>query len=133
MSTENKETEYLNQIIKLQNELINFLKGEVERLKVAPVYYPPVNPFQEPYNPTQQPPYPGTGINPWIITSGCNPSNGASVSTIGHPDGYISASSVPTYNPVVGVGGTGVPTNSAVFGIGEVVPIPKITTPPLSF
>ena len=56
MNNETKETEYLNQIIKLQGDLISFLKAEVERLKVSSYYY-----GTDPLGP--QNPIVGPGIN----------------------------------------------------------------------
>lgn len=105
MSNENKETEYLNQIIKLQGDLIVFLKAEVERLKVCSYYYgvgspspqTPIigpgintpNPFIEPYHspaapywgivpPVPTPPYTVTSTDPIIRADQDGGANSAS-------------------------------------------------------
>ena len=110
MNNENKEVNYLNQIIELQKQMIDFLKSEVERLKTAPVYYAPltnpnpiVGPGLSPANPNPfinpfQPSYPTT---PWIVTcqnpngstgTTANITNEALISTVNLPMGSVQAS-----------------------------------------
>lgn len=67
------QLETLEKIIKLQDDVINLLKAEMERLKTPPVY------FDNNRNPNHiYPTFPGGGVNtcpsgplpPWIVTSG---------------------------------------------------------------
>jgi len=83
MNNENKEVEYLNQIIKLQQDMIDMLKAEIGRLKITTVQYPlqpivtPVVGPGYPYNPQPWVPgtTPGDPFNPLVVTCG-SPSNG---------------------------------------------------------
>lgn len=69
-NNESKEIDYLNQIIRLQNQIIDLLRVEVDRLKTASIYYPPINPtpiigpgLTIPHNPFIVQ-YPDPGITP---------------------------------------------------------------------
>ena len=105
---EYKEVEYLNQIINLQKDLIEYLKAEVARLKSEPVYvpynplnpnpiivpgYPPHNPF---IVPNTTPSYPGINplTPPYIVTCGQSGLSGVtSSSTLGMDAGVTDPKS----------------------------------------
>lgn len=86
MSGENKEIEYLNKIIKLQQEMIDMLKVEIDRLKITnvqlpspqPIVSPVIGPGIYPSNPGPWVPgYPGDILNPFVVTCGDPTSPGA--------------------------------------------------------
>lgn len=75
MNESNKEIEYLNQIIKLQNDMIEMLKAEIGRIKITTIQSPLHNPGPftgsgYPVNPNPFVPNPGLPINPYVITCG---------------------------------------------------------------
>lgn len=75
MNSENKEVEYLNQIIKLQQDVIDMLKVEIGRLKITTIQSPLHNPglFVGPgnsVNPNPFVPYPHDPLNPFVVTCG---------------------------------------------------------------
>lgn len=75
-------TDNLNKIIKLQDDLITYLKAEVDRLKAPqsyvntpispldPTQYPGHQPYVQPYPGFIGPPYTGTpgATPPWVVT-----------------------------------------------------------------
>jgi len=82
MNSENKEVEYLNQIIKLQQDMIDMLKAEIGRLKITTIQSPlqPItSPIIGPGYPVNPNPFipgtPGNPFNPYIVTCG-SPSDG---------------------------------------------------------
>ena len=65
MTPQEQTIEALNQTIKTQQELINYLKAEIERLKTTTVYFPP-QPHQGPITVPNQPNWPN--MQPFIGT-----------------------------------------------------------------
>ena len=132
MNNQKEQIESLKQVISVQTDLINYLKAEVERLKVSQIYINgqpnvdigkigtpsnptlPLSPWWQPWvSQGPYPQYPGQPLTPpYVITSGTQPIIPDPNIHIGDPPGPIGGASVSSSERITLTSTAGLPFGS---------------------